>query len=323
MTLSDSAFGGGYYWRVKAIDDDLAESAYEEAGVDSTIDFRVDFNPPTGLSVYDGTELDVDHDYSGTALNSLAANWTAANFDTSGPATPNKYQYAIGTTVGGTEILTWTSTNIEHTVVTANGLTVNTGIMYFWTVKATDLAGNVTTVSSNGQMIEPTFSFSFDTPTVTFTNLGNPDWTDTKETKITTQTNAKNGYNVQAYVLQLLTQLTPPYDTIKDWSGTYSTPASWAGNCATNSQCGFGYTSSDPNITTESRGNMYDSGANYCAYSQSLPGDVVADNNGPTIDGSRALVNQVFTLTHKVSVDQSQIAGQYQTTLMLMATVNY
>ena len=323
MTLSDSAVGGGYYWRVKAIDDDLAESAYEEAGVDSTIDFRLDATAPTTLSVYDGTDVGIDQDYSGTALNSLAANWTAANFNVSGPATPNKYQYAIGTTVGGVEILTWTSTNTDGAVVTANGLTVNTAIMYFWTVKATDLAGNITTVSSNGQIIEPSISFSFDTPTVTFTNLGTPAWTDTKETKITTQTNAKNGYSVQAYVLQLLTQLAPPNDTIDGWSGTYATPASWAGNCVANSQCGFGYTSSDPDITTDSRGNMYNSGANYCAYSQSSPGDVVADNNGPTINGSRGLIDQVFTLTHKVSVNQNQTAGQYQTTLMLMVTANY
>ena len=321
MTLSDSSTG--YWWRVKAIDNSGALSNYVEAGVAGTVDFKVDATAPTALTVYDGTSVGVDQDYSGTALNSLAANWTAANFNVSGPATPNKYQYAIGTTSGGTDILTWTSTNTDGAVVTANSLTVNTSIMYFWTVKATDLAGNITMVSSNGQIIEPSLSFSFDTSTVTFTNLGTPAWTDTKETNITTQTNAKNGYSVQAHILQLLTQLTPPYDTIDNWSGTYAAPASWAGNCAANSQCGFGYTSSDPNITTDSRGNMYNSGANYCAYSQSSPGDVVADNNGPTIDGSRALIDQVFTLTHKVSVDQNQTAGQYQTTLMLMATVNY
>ena len=126
---------------------------------------------------------------------------------------------------------------------------------------------------------------------------------------------------VSAYILP--SELTSPSDTISNWSGTYVAPAPWAGNCVLNSQCGFGYTSSDPNITTESRGNIYNSGANYCAYSQSSPGDVVADNNGPTIDGSRVLVNEVVTLTHKVSVDQNQTAGQYQTTLMLMVTANY
>jgi spore coat protein U-like protein len=71
---------------------------------------------------------------------------------------------------------------------------------------------------------------------------------------------------------------------------------------------------------------MYNNGLNYCAYAkppEAPPGDVVADNNGPTIDGSRTLINQVFTLTHKVSVNQSQTAGQYQTTLRLMITANY
>lgn len=321
QTLSDAA---GYYWRVKAIDAAAAESSYEEAGVDGTIDFRLDATGPTGLSVYDGTVVGVDQDNSGTALNSMAANWSAANFNVSGAATPNKYQYAIGTTFGGTNILDWTSTNVEGAVVTVSNLNINTSTVYYWTVKAADLAGNVTTISSNGQLVLPTLSFSVDTPTITFTDLSNSNnWTDIKQTNITTQTNAQGGYSVQGRIPQLLTEMIASPDTIANWTGTYASPASWAGTCAGNSQCGFGYTSSDGNITTGSRGNMYNSGTNYCSYSLVGAGDVVADNGGPTVDGSRNLINEIFTLTHKVSVNQNQTAGKYQTTLMLLVTSNF
>jgi len=318
-TLSDSS--AGYWWRVKAIDANAASSAYVEPGVAGIMDLKVDATAPTSLTVYDGNTVGLQQTSSTTALNALSGNWTIANFDVSGPVTPNKYQYAIGTTVGGTEILTWTSTNTENSVVTATGLTVNTGITYYWTVRATDLAGNVTTVTSPGQQVLASLSFSMSTNSITFTNLGNGNnWTDNKPIVFTTQTNGSGGYTIQNHILQLLTNIITPADTIANWTSPWSAPTAWAGNCTSNAQCGFGYTSNDPLVQGS---NRFASGSNYAYYPLSSPGDVVADSVGPTIDGSRNLQNELFTITNKVSVLANQTAGIYQTILQVVVTANY
>jgi hypothetical protein len=313
-TLPDLA--AGYWWRVRAIDNNAAVSGWSEPGVAGTMDFKLDATAPTGLTVYDGNANGSQQASSTTALNALSASWTAASFTVSGPATPNKYQYAIGTTSGGTQTLNWVSVNTEGSVVTASGLNVATGVMYYWTVKATDLVGNVTTVTSPGQYVLPSLSFTLSTNSITFANLGNGNnWTDNKTVTYTTRTNGNGGYTVKNYILQLLTSIAYPADTIANWPSPYNAPTTWAGNCIANAQCGFGYTSSDATVAA--------SGGNYAYYSLSSPGNVVADNVGPTIDGSRNLVDENFIITNKVSVLANQTAGTYQTTMQVIVTSNY
>jgi hypothetical protein len=83
---------------------------------------------------------------------------------------------------------------------------------------------------------------------------------------------------------------------------------------------GFGYTSSDLDITTGSRGNMYDSGNKYCRFSSApsdvVAGDVVADYPGPIDD-------KVFTITYKVAVSTTQPASTYRTYVTYIVTGNF
>jgi len=323
VTITGLSDASEYHWQAQAKDAVAAYSVFASYGgnAESARDFGTDTTGPTGLSVYDGDTIGVQKLSSSASLNSLKVNWSAANFGASGAATPNKYQYAIGTTSGGTDILTWTATNSEGSVVTATGITVNTGVMYFWTVKATDLAGNFTTVTSSGQQVLASLSFSMSTNSISFANLGTANsWTGSKDVTFTARTNSSNGYTVQSHILQLLTNIISPTDTIAGWSGSWATPTAWAGNCTSNSQCGFGYTSNDTSVQGSDR---FASGTNYAAYQLTAPGNIVADNAGPTIDGARDLIDQSFIITNKVSVLASQTAGTYQTTMQVLVTANY
>jgi hypothetical protein len=51
------------------------------------------------------------------------------------------------------------------------------------------------------------------------------------------------------------------------------------------------------------------------------PGDIVADNTG-VITGS-PIVNEQFTITHRVAVDANHAPGNYQTILIFSASAIY
>ncbi|MBT3738933.1 MAG: hypothetical protein HOG33_07530, partial [Candidatus Marinimicrobia bacterium] len=67
----------------------------------------IDLSSPTAGTVNDGVGADISYTSS---LNTLAGNWTGFTDATSGIA---DYQYAIGTTVNGTEVKNWTSNGID------------------------------------------------------------------------------------------------------------------------------------------------------------------------------------------------------------------
>ncbi len=82
----------------------------------------------------------------------LAASWTS-NDPESGIS---GYQYAIGTTAGGTDIRPFTSVTQNSILVT--GLTLRTGITYYFAVKAINRAGLVSEVGvSAGVRFDPTY----------------------------------------------------------------------------------------------------------------------------------------------------------------------
>jgi len=61
-----------------------------------------------------------------------------------------EYQYAIGTTSGGTEVVDWTSVG-TNTSVTKTGLSLTSGTTYYFSVKAKNGAGLWSVVgTSNG-----------------------------------------------------------------------------------------------------------------------------------------------------------------------------
>jgi hypothetical protein len=59
-----------------------------------------------------------------------------------------KYEYAIGTTSGGTDVVDWTD-NSTDTTVTRTDLTLTNGTTYYISVRSTDNVGNVSSVASS------------------------------------------------------------------------------------------------------------------------------------------------------------------------------
>ena len=119
---------------------------------------------PVPPAVRDGTGTDISTTSSTTQLS---ANWDAATDAESGIS---GYQYAIGTTAGGTQTVNWTSLG-NVTTVTKTGLTLSVGQTYYFSVKAVNgagLTGNAT--NSNGQTVVSIattyFSDSFENWTV-------------------------------------------------------------------------------------------------------------------------------------------------------------
>lgn len=151
-TLSLSATSDGqWYLHVQAYDQ--TDSALDIANYGP---FYFDASQPTAPStVNDGTGADAAYSTSATVIS---ANWTTSSDAMSGI---QKYQYAIGTTAGGTDVLTYTDNGVT-TSVTRTGLSLVNGGTYYFSVRAVDNAGNIGVAqSSNGIIIDasgPTFS---------------------------------------------------------------------------------------------------------------------------------------------------------------------
>jgi hypothetical protein len=107
-----------------------------------------DTTPPANIAtVNDGTGSDIAFTLSTTQLQ---ANWTSS----SDPEGFSGYKYAIGTTAGASNIVTWTiAGNVLN--VTKTGLTLTTGTTYYFSVKAVNTAGlESAATNSNGQFVK-------------------------------------------------------------------------------------------------------------------------------------------------------------------------
>ncbi len=177
-----------------------------------------------------------------------------------------------------------------------------------------------TNVTNDGYCwFAPYLSFSMNSNAIAFNNLNNADnYTDTQAVTFTTSTNAKHGYVIQGFMSDFLRALADPTQTISDFPGTWATPALWGNTCNVGgaSYCGFGYTSSDTSVQGS---NRFAGGTAYAAYSQTGPGDVLADHG----DISSEVKNEQFTITNKVSVPATQAASKYQATLTVIVTAKY
>ncbi len=113
-------------------------------------DIDVDWSVPESFVVSDGTGADID---TTNSLTQLAANWTASADTNSGIV---KYWYAIGTTAGATDVVSWTNNNLL-TSVTHTGLTLLPNQLYYFSVKSEDGAGLQSLVySSDAQLAHVT-----------------------------------------------------------------------------------------------------------------------------------------------------------------------
>ncbi len=110
---------------------------------------NVDWTPPADVPlVADGDAADVDLFYNNTEIR---ANWSSSNDINSGLA---RYWYAIGTSAGSTDIIGWTD-NWSFDTLVRNGLSLNTGVTYYVSVKTENGAGlQSNAVSSDGQLLD-------------------------------------------------------------------------------------------------------------------------------------------------------------------------
>jgi hypothetical protein len=321
-TIAGLTDATAYHWQARVKDAAGAYSNWISFGgnAESATDFGIDTTAPTGGIVYDGDGTGVDVEFNDGSLADLSANWT---FDSTASGI-DEYEYSIGITPGGTTVRNWTTTGSTPDV-DATGLTLQTSQLYYFNVRATDNAGNVSgVVSSDGIAIAPTLTFALSNSSISFTTLsaGNG-FSDTKSSTITTSTNAYNGYVVRAYKTDAMRSLLYPATTIADFNaGTYAAPSEW-----TLSNYGFGYTSSDATIQGSSKfpaaGACPGSGTApcYAPFSSSSPGDIVADHT-TNVAGS-PISNQQFTFTYKVQTTQVQPAGGYATTVVYTVVPQY
>lgn len=138
---------GIYACKVKS----LAVDSSGNISANGSKSLLMDWTAPAAISIVnDGLNVDIDTVYNNTPLS---ANWAASNDANSGIA---KYLYAIGTTPGSNDIINWTDNGLS-TSVTQTGLTLSSGQVYYFTVKAENVAGLFSaTTNSNGQYVELT-----------------------------------------------------------------------------------------------------------------------------------------------------------------------
>ncbi len=134
------AFAGRQYTAYLWANDNSRNTGFVAKG-----NWTVDATPPAVPVVSD------DGAYS-TAAGRLHAAWTASDAE-SGVA---EYQYAVGTTSGGTQLVGWTSAGVL-TEVTRTGLSLTDGTAYYVSVKARNGAGLWSSVgSSDGIIVDTT-----------------------------------------------------------------------------------------------------------------------------------------------------------------------
>ena len=307
----------------------IGESTSTTYKVKSGFQYYDDTAPDiTSAVVNDGSGADIDEQ---TSLNTIQANWSGFSDPESGLRTTDPYEYAIRRKSDG---YFWSSTTsawqagaiwyaTSTTAISVTPVYLRTSETYYVSVRAYNNAGMVSSaVDSDGVKVTPSLSFSLSSTTVNFGELNSVNnFTATGYTTTTVSTNAYNGYIITAWETSLLTN--GGGDTIANWSGTNSSPTAWSGNCPNNNECGFGYTTNDSSLSGGSADRFTNGGPKYAGFTTSGPGDPVADHTAK-VDGSTGEVSgEQFVITYKVSVNSTQAAGTYNTTIVYVATAQY
>jgi hypothetical protein len=134
------AWGTAYYFSVKAKNE---QGAWSSVGSSNGIQVT-DATPPS-------TPVLTDDGGSTTSTTQLHATWTC-NDPESGI---EKYQYAIGATAGGTDVVGWTSVGVSDGV-TRTGLKLIVGVTYYFSVRAKNADGLLSGVGvSDGILVAP------------------------------------------------------------------------------------------------------------------------------------------------------------------------
>ena len=108
-----------------------------------------DTTAPVAGTVNDGLAADIDFQ---TSTTTITANWTGFSDPESGIT---GYEWAIGTTSGGTDVQAFTSVGTATSATNAT-LTLSNGTKYYVTVRATNGAGLTNTATSDGVTVDTT-----------------------------------------------------------------------------------------------------------------------------------------------------------------------
>lgn len=135
--ISPNIYGGNISSITKDNANNLSTIANQYIDIDWT-------KPITSSLVKDGTSIDIDTTFIGTQLD---LNYTMAKDTNSGVSS---YYYAIGTTAGSQNIVSWTTNNLNLNA-TKTGLSLTNNQKYYIMVKAINNAGLVSdSVVSDG-----------------------------------------------------------------------------------------------------------------------------------------------------------------------------
>ncbi len=309
----------------------IGESSSTNFIVKSGFQYYDDTGPDvSGAVVNDGLGADIDEQSS---LNTIQANWSGFSDPESGLRDTDTYNFAIRRLIDGyywnSGTTSWQSgeswTATTTTSININPLYLRTSYTYYVSVKAynnLDIASDA--VDSDGVQVIETLSFSLSSFSVQFNNL-NPanSYTDTAYTTTTVTTNAYNGYIITAWETAPMTHQGNSFFIIADWTGTNAAPSTWIGNCTSNSECGFGYTTNDNTLSGGTADRFTNGGPNYAGFTQTGEGDPVADHTDK-IDGSTGeLSSDEVVISYKISTNATQAAGTYSTTIIYIATAEY
>ncbi|MBI2569831.1 MAG: hypothetical protein HYV63_22740, partial [Candidatus Schekmanbacteria bacterium] len=108
-----------------------------------------DTTAPSAGAVGDGLGADVDYQ---TSTSTIQASWAGFSDSQSGVA---KYEWAIGTTAGGTDVQGYTDVSLATDASNA-GLSLSSGAKYYVTIRATNGVGMTTVSSSDGVTVDTT-----------------------------------------------------------------------------------------------------------------------------------------------------------------------
>ena len=124
------------------------------SSVDESNNVLVDVTAPLMGDVYDGSAVEGDRDYQ-TSTTTITAHWDpdALVDDESGMNT-SSYEMAVGTTAGGTDVSDYGYSDVSS--ATVNSLNLVDGVTYYVTLKVSNLAGLVSTGSSDGVTVDVT-----------------------------------------------------------------------------------------------------------------------------------------------------------------------
>lgn len=221
--------------------------------------------------------------------------------------------YTVGSQLGSEDWLTysqWGGTNGRY----ITGLRSSTEYRVKVKARTGDYTESAWSSTATATTVAPSLTFSVSSDNIKFNPLTSENsWTDsTQVTELTTSTNAYNGYSIYAHETGPL--IDGYGNTINNFGAPNSAPEAWSGT-------GFGYTTSDNNLSGGTANRFTNDGPNYAGFITDVPGDPVADHVAPV--DQTPIVNEKFNITYRVTTTNTKQAGIYQNKIIYIIVPEY